>query len=257
MVNEAVLTLTNYFGNPEGNKVHYFGLQDKVQDVLNVLFSGERIIRDFPDMVAIKDDVLIIVEHFEFDCFKCTRKGSVNRKEQARIDSEFEKLPATENGTIHHDTIKGESSYQDYLSNIHKNFCEHYDKVSDYKKRLISEGIIKDNMVVKMMFLIDDVSPIGTMAVDYSQTDPQIEPVILAQSPEFLKLLEESSDIDYVLCCSSAGDSRFVWFIDQENLDEYMEIACDYKNMSFLDSNPHVVSGKILISKNEIEKFNV
>lgn len=252
MRNEAVLTLNNYFGNRKDDKIYYWGADTDLRIFSDLFLNGQMIVGDFPDMVIMKDNIAIMIEHFEFDCFKRTRKGSTNRKEQARIDHEFERLPATEKGTIHHDTIKGQSSYQDYLSNAHKNFCEHYVKVSDYKQRLISEGIIKENMVVKMMFLIDDVSPIGTMAVDYSETDPQIVPIVLAQSPEFLQLFEESQDIDYVLCCSSAVSSRYIWFIARNNIKEYLKNACDYKNMGFLDSSPHVTSAKILIPKNRI-----
>lgn len=108
-------------------------------------------------------------------------------------------------------------------------------------------------MMTKTLFLIEDVSPIGSIAVDHSGENPQTVPVVLAQSPEFLHLLESSLDLDYVLCCSSAGNDEFVWFIDLNELPSYVEKQCDYASMQFLSNYPSVVIGKISIPDEDIE----
>ena len=41
---------------------------------------------DAPDMLVRKDNIALIIEHFEFDSYRVTRKGSQNRREQSRIE---------------------------------------------------------------------------------------------------------------------------------------------------------------------------
>ena len=100
------------------------------------------------------------------------------------------------------------------------------------------------------MFLVSDVSPIGCIAIDNTSGNPQTVPVTLAQSPEFLDIVECCKGIDYVLCCSYACDSEYIWFIDCNELSAYRKNQCDYSNMRFLNNPPHVVIGRIPIPKN-------
>ena len=124
---------------------------------------------------------------------------------------------------------------------------EHYKRIATYRRNLIERAVLSENMTTKILFLIEDVSPIGSIAFDRSRQGQEAVPVILAQSPEFLRLLSNSPDLDYVLCCSSAGNSEYIWFIDLHELPAYIEKQCDYANMQFLSNHPSVLITKFTI----------
>ena len=89
--------------------------------------------------------------------------------------------------------------------------------------------------------------PSGRIAFDRSGQKVQTVPIILAQSPEFLELLSNAPDLDYIFCCSSAGSNEYLWFVDLGQLPAYVEKQCDYASMHFLSTPPSVVIGKISI----------
>lgn len=256
MVNEAIRTLEHYFRN-ESNTVQYLGSSKDVELFADVLQYGKTIPNDAPDAVIIKDDIAIIIEHFEFDSFQVNRKGSTSRIEQARIEREQKKIQATEKGVIYHSKIKANCSYQDYIDNVTTNFLEHYKKIDTYKKNLLAKNITNPKMTIKIMFLIEDVSPIGSIVVDNSNNEVQTVPVILAQSPEFLSLVSQSKELDYVLCCSFVGETEYIWFVSRNEISAYQEKQCNYANMRFLNNNPSVVIGKMLLPDTDlIEREN-
>lgn len=255
MKNEVIKTLEHYFRN-ESNTVQYRGSDEGVNLFAKLLQSGTMIPGDAPDAVLIKDNIALIIEHFEFDAFEVNRKGSKSRIEQARIDREQRDLPATEAGVVYHSKIKASCSYQDYIDNVTRSFLEHYQRIGTYKKNILERGIITSETNVKTMFLIEDVSPIGSIAIDSNGDKPQTVPVILAQSPEFLSLLTDSESVDYALCCSYVCDSEYIWFIDRSEISAYREKQCTYANMRFLSTYPSVVISKISIPNKEISHGN-
>ena len=243
MKDDATIAHEHYFSDTTGNTVYFHGSDSGALFVRDMLTNGMLHPGDAPDLVITHDNVALIIEHFEFDSYRVTRKGSCSRTEQARIDRKFNEQPI---GSVYIDRIKGASSYDDYLANATRSFTIHYKHISMYKKNLKKDGIIKDTTIVKTMFLIEDVSPIGTMVFS-EESDTGIAPVVLAQSPEFLELLAQSPNVDYVLCCSSAGQHEYIWLIDRDEIDCYRENACDYKKMRFIFSNPNVVCGSIML----------
>ena len=126
-----------------------------------------------------KDNIVYIIEHFEFDCYSSTRKGGSSfRLEEARIEKRIRKVIPTEEGTITHDIIVAKSSYSDYI------------------KHLSESNIIKDNDIIKVVFLIEDVSPVGTRA--YNRGDGyagEMVPIVLANCAEFLELMKSDTVI--------------------------------------------------------------
>ena len=250
MKNEATKTLEHYFRN-ESNTVYYLGKDLGVNLFRDVLENGQMIAGDAPDMVIVKGDVAIIIEHFEFDSSHVNRKGSTSRAEQARIEREQSQIQPILGGVIYHGKIKASCSYDDYILNVSRTFSEHYKRIPTYKSNLIKNGTLSTDMTFKTMFLIDDVSPLGSIAFDCSEQRNQMVPIILARVPEFLELLSGSLDLDYVLCCSSTGSNEFVWFIDLGEIPAYREKQLDYAAMRFLSNHPSVLVGKILIPEKQ------
>lgn len=246
MKNEVIKTLEHYFRN-ESNTVQYLGSDEGVNLFANLLQSGTMIPGDAPDAVLIKDNIALIIEHFEFDSAEVNRKGSKSRLEQARIDREQSQLSATEAGIVYHSKIKASCSYQDYINNVTRSFLEHYKRIDTYKKNIVERGIVTGEVHIKTMFLIEDVSPIGSIAIDNSGEKVQTVPVILAQSPEFLDLLVDGENLDYAICCSYACDCEYIWFVDRSEISAYKDKQCAYADMRFLSNYPSVVISKISI----------
>ena len=190
-----------------------------------------------------KDNIVYIIEHFEFDCYSSTRKGGSSfRLEEARIEKRIRKVIPTEEGTITHDIIVAKSSYSDYIKNVSALFKKHSRHIPDYIKHLSESNIIKDNDIIKVVFLIEDVSPVGTRA--YNRGDGyagEMVPIVLANCAEFLELMKSDTVVDYVIACSSIDRHDIVWFIDREDIQEYLSNAKDYAHMEFMDWKPNVV----------------
>ena len=206
-----------------------------------------------PDLFFVKDRLVLIVEHFEFDCYKRTKKGSSFRSEEARIEREFNALPMKENSSVMHATIDAKSSYEYYINNVKQSFDEHYDRIDTYVQNLTKIGVVKEDSDVKVMFLIDDVSPLGTMTVDNSAGwgENDRHPIVLGACKDFLDFLSERKKVNYVLACSSYGSEPYIWFINQNDLKVYQESAIDYSAREFIPIKVNVILGAVIVPKQE------
>lgn len=249
-MSEAIDTLQKFFSK-ESNTVHYHGDDKQVKHFADALLNGTIHDYEAPDMYIEYEDEIWIIEHFEFDSFRRTRKGSSCRAEQSRIDREFDGIIATEEGVTYHGTISASSSYDDYIDNVKESFNSHYKKISQYKSNLISDDADKGDSKFLVMFLIDDISPLGTSYVDEKTGWTLID---LAHSKEFLDVMKVSSDVDFVLATACCSDEKFIWFIDREQLDEYYQNVVDYRSGRFLDFKPHVLGGKIAIPDSKLHE---
>ena len=247
MKNEAIKTLAQYFCN-DSNIIEFWGSDIGVNMFIDFLQNGKTIACDAPDMVLLKDNMAIIVEHFEFDSSHTDRKGSSSRIEEARINREIREKMAISSEYVHQDAINASCSYQDYVANVTKNFLHHYNQIEKYKQNLISKKIITEDTIVKIMFLIEDVSPIGSIAFGNINGKAQKLPITLAQCPEFLDLVERHDKIDFVLCCSYACDSEYVWFIDCDEVPAYREKQIDYANMRIFSNPVCVIEYRKIVS---------
>ena len=244
MQNEAFGTLKKYFSNGDGTYIHFYGNGNGARLFANCFQNGEWFGGDIPDMFVRTDNMAILIEHFEFDSYLSTRKGSKNRQEQYRIQKHEDSIIPTEEISYLFDEIKGKSSYSYYLQNCLNSFERHYTQIGRYKENLEKSGLINNDLTLKVMFLIEDVSPLGSISSD----DQGTKPIVLAQCKEFLHLLSERPNVDFVLACSCAGSNQYVWFIDQEDLPEYINNSTDYSNDTFLAFSPKVMGFKFLIS---------
>lgn len=97
--NELLTAINKYFSSDEGTSIKYHGTGALAKEFADVFQFGEKFIGDAPDMFICKNNVAFIIEHFEFDCYRATRKGSQNRREQSRIErlekSSFQQKPVS------------------------------------------------------------------------------------------------------------------------------------------------------------------
>ena len=206
MRNEAEDTIERYFCMDE-NIMHFCGKKIVAQEVADYLSSSNKIFDDRPDMAILCNGSCLAIEHFEFDSSQnCKNRGSKNKSEQARIERHFQEVTQSTTGILVHDEITGKFSYEQWIKNISTVFENHYTKIENYKKNLIERGFVDYSTPMKMAFLIEDTSPLGTIVYDNRGQ----RPVLLALSREFLKLMRNSPKIDYVITCSSAGTNKFI-----------------------------------------------
>lgn len=253
---EVYETLFKYFGHNETNTVRFFGNGNSVKKLFDLLPEHLRddirpeALRDAPDLYMKDGETVYIIEHFEFDCYKHKRKGgSSYRLEDARINEKVKEITPTEEGVIMHDTINAESSYDYYTKNVTALFNKHYKNIPVYIENLKRISVINNESEIKTMFLIDDVTPLGTTAYKREKGyGGEMVPITLARCIDFLELLKDKKDVNYVLACSKIESHDYIWFIDTEELDEYIDNIEDYKNMTFLSFKPHVMYGEMIVS---------
>ncbi len=236
-----------------GGHLKYHGSGVSARKFVEALEPQNMYASDAPDFFIKTGDLVLIIEHFEFDCYKVTRKGSEHRREAARIQRKEDALQPTEEGVTLHEVIRGESSYEEYINNVTRSFNEHYSHIDLYFENLKKAGIITDSSTVKVLFFVEDVSPLGTVVVGQHDDATGIMMVSLADSREFLDLLSNSPRVDYVLACASYNNENEIWFIDRSELDSYYEHVMDYSSLRFLSFKPQVIAYKMLVPD---EKMN-
>ena len=249
MKNEAVNALFKNHSDTNGMNIQFLGTGKSARYFADFVQNGTYYADDAPDMMLKKGNEVIIVEHVEFDSYHVGRKGSPGRQEMARIQRKEDSVEATEGGILFSDAIKGKSSFQDLIINLRHNFNAHYSRISKYKENLRGYGLIDDSTQVKVMFLIEDVSPLGSIAVD---VDGKQHPIIVLLYKAFLDVFRDATELDYILACSAAGNENFMWFADRIEIEEYYKNAVDYEKMTFLDFDVQVVGFKMSFPRDEI-----
>lgn len=237
-MNEVEKVLANL--SQAQSSIHFFGNSDALDRFAKLLESKELVSPDHPDSYLKDDNELWIIEHFEFDCYKHTSKGSQSRREQARIDTAFKRLTPTPDGIVLNETIKGEKGLKYFRQNVETCFHAHYARIDEYKYSLEEKGIIQPGMHVYTMFLIEETSPLGTNVL----IDEKREAVLLHRNKWFLDLLKGADKLDYVLTVQPCTNELAYVFIDRKDIDAYYPEIIDYDNKRYLDFTTHIIGGK-------------
>ena len=242
---EVKAAIEAYFS---GNAIVQYKVDcSEISDFIDVFCSGKLEFVDRPDLVISKGNKVLIIEHFEFDCCKSAVKGSKNRIEQARVDRVAASITPTEEGAMYHDQINGESSLNYYESNAISQFKKHYEKIGEYKSRIRELGIASDTSEIRIVFIIEDKSPLGTLVHDGERT----QAVTLAQDKKFLEFFKDKPNVEYVINCYSVSNRRFIWIIPYSQLSEYEKDVLNYEQMQFITFKPQVMGFRTLIPKGE------
>ncbi|MCL1880660.1 MAG: hypothetical protein FWF76_00610 [Oscillospiraceae bacterium] len=189
----------------------------------NAAFSGREATFDYffpfesPDAYFLHGDTVIGIEHFQFDSYKTKKgKGSEGRRDeifaQSDIDMEYNEIRKTgKRGTIELSRdVTTPMSIQNYQTNLLNGFNQHYNRIADYKKNLLS--CVPQAKDVKICFYIEDATPMGNYYVSTGSVvhEPpfrieymppsnlfSLEPLRIK---EFVDLLKDSTNIDYLIC---------------------------------------------------------
>ena len=77
-------------------------------------------------------------------------------------------------------------------------------------------------------------------------------PLIVLLCDAFLAVFRDTSDVDFVLACSSASSKDFMWFADRRDINEYYNHAVDYEKMTFLNFNVQVTGFRIVLPQDNV-----
>lgn len=214
----------------------------------NPFFSKLRETPKRPDAYAVIEDDILLLEHFQFNNTKVTKKGSEQHKVAAKSEQEFKKKLVKDGDFAVLDEYV-ERNGKSYVENFRTQFNSHYNKIDDYKSEM-QKQLKKDFKNIYMGFLIEDASPLGSL---YLNNNHKMCCLDLLQTKEFLDIFEQSSKLDFALFSMTGNaDNLYQSYISRRSIGERRKNEIIAKNISsFLFEHSFVASGLIEIQKNK------
>lgn len=251
MSSNELLNIINRYFIKEENNVYFIHDDTTSEKSLKELipFFQKLIQSESPDIYAVHNNTVLLIEHFEFDSSKSNKKGSLYKRENARIDRKFDniKLIDTNPEILIHDVIHGEPSFKNLKNNLLKTFDNHYIKIPDYINNLINIGILDDNKSLKTAFFIEDTSPLGNIYID-NHGNPQHLNIFHA---DFFveKLLCLDNQLDCIFYGFYYGSEYYLWFLDLKSLKNILDNIELIDGSGFCTLTPHSLGFVGLIPK--------
>ena len=224
------------------------------QEEVNKLFQNMGIY-ERPDILSMYDNKVVAIEHFEFDSYKNTRKGSnfkiqdntIEKRMQNKIDKDLKKGKEV----WVHDEIKNTSSLQQYYSNFKKVLLKHIDNIPEYKEHIIND--FGDKRDIEFWFFVEDVTPLGSYAYKREDEHPRL---LLPFSKENLDILRQHKEIKGLIfgIYAMSKYKLVLMYNDDKTLDnlekdEYFKV----NEKDFMNFNPQKTGFAMLIPKEEME----
>lgn len=201
---------------------------------LNKMFEN-MVKHEAPDIVSVFDDRVVGIEHFQFDSFNNTKKGSELSEYGAKFRNGNEKIDY-----IKVNDMLLNRDINQYYNNFKKHFKKHYNKINNYKAKLEKEY---PNKKVGICFFVEDVSLYGNFAMN----DGKIKPLLPIYSEEVLEMLKTCEDVKYIYFFTDKVYDKINYYYDEqvtifkndeetrllmkkslENLDlQYCKFLCD------------------------------
>lgn len=245
--NEVLLTLTQY-GIYAGEEVTVFSNLGEIYKLCYFFTQGELVSFERPDAYIKVDNEILIIEHFAIDGYDTfVGGGSKLIRNMKELQKEFEKKAIGPEGAYMTKSLDVCSCYEGFLANCRTRFDQHYDQIMAYKRHLQERSIADENTKFVVFFLMDEISPLGTLTCD----GDKIHPVCLARSREFLEYFASKKEVDWVISAVNLPDGLKPYFFSQNEIDECKKSVLEYANFQFLSSNPMVTNFKISIPKED------
>lgn len=249
-MNELKNIITKYFSK-DNDAITYSKIDEvELNKMIQHMGGYER-----PDILSIYDDKIVAIEHFEFDSYKNTKKGSdfkiqdsiIEQKMKKRIDSEL----GVKKEIYLHDEIKNNSDLKQYYNNFKKVFISHIDNIPEYKNHIIDD--FGNNKKIEFRFFAEDVSPLGSYYYRESNINPSL---LLPFSKENIDLLRQHKEIKgMIFGIYAMNEYKLVlMYNDDETLDkiekdEYFKV----KDSEFFSFNPQTTAFATLIPRDKVE----
>lgn len=245
--NEVYDTLTKYGVYPSG-EIAVFSDVGEIFKLCRFLGQGELVSFERPDAYIKIENEILIIEHFAIDGYDTFGDGgSKLKRNENEMQKEFNKISATTDGVHATKPLGINNSYDGFLTNCKTRFNHHYEQIESYKKNLLEKHIANATTKFTVCFLMDEISPLGTLTYD----GEKICPVCLAKSKEFLEYFESMKDVDWIISAVMLSDGLKPYFFSQNEISECNKSALDYAAFQFLSSDPMRTDFKILIPNKE------
>lgn len=196
---------------------------DKVTDrqVNELYYKLQRAINcEEPDGYYCDGSIFTIFEHFEFDSFFNSNKGSKFKRENANIEKVFYKNAVNSNNNVifQNSVIDCEINSEYFIRNAINSFKIHANKIDRYIKNLKNDGIL-ENQKIEVIFLIENSTELGSI----DKVRGGI--VDLFTIKEFLDIFEKESRVTavayYAKVPSNADWDCCFSYLDNTNIDIY------------------------------------
>ena len=248
-MNELEKIISKYLSK-DGTAITY---SDFNQQEVNKLFQN-MIFFENPDILSIYDNKIVAIEHFEFDSYKNTRKGSnfkiqdnlIEKKMQKAINSQIQ----NKGEMIIHEEIKNTSSLKQYYENFKKVLLSHIDNIAQYKENIIKN--FGDEKEIEFWFFAEDVSPLGSYYYKKVNIHPSL---LLPFSKENIEILKQHKEIKgLIFGIYAMSEYKIVlMYNDEETLkkienDEYFKVD----ESEFMTFTPQTTGFALLIPKEDI-----
>lgn len=205
---------------------------EECSEMFHRLESFER-----PDMYAELDDKIVILEHFEFDASKSTRKGMHGKREEALLEDRIRAAPY--DGTMYVDSLNYSISLKNWQANFEYGFISHYKKIPAYKDHIVSILGQTGKPFVVGFFTENQFAP-------YVEIDGRILELPYVYTKQFADLFSRHTNLDFVLLGGYANGVPQLTYVDHEgwkSLPEAVDLDSEGVSLSSLNKNEVVMYG--------------
>lgn len=199
-----------------------------------------------PDMYAELDNKVVILEHFEFDASRYTRKGMQGKREEALLKDRIR--CAAYDGTIYVDSPSYSISLKDWQANFEYGFIRHYKKIPAYKDHIASALGQTGKPFVVGFFIENQFSP-------YVKINRRIWELAYVFTKQFADLFSCHTNLDFILFGSYANGVPQLTYVDHEGwrtLPELVDLDSEKVSLLSLNKNEVVVYGGFEMPMNDI-----
>lgn len=189
---------------------------------------------EMPDMYAELDDKIIIIEHFEFDASKCTKKGMKGKQEEALLKRRISYAPI--NNEFYFDKGDYEISLEYWRDNFDSVFDSHYGKIQKYKDSITEKLKVDSKEIIVGFFIENQFTPIVC-------EDLTIKEIFYFETVQFFNKIKNSHALDFILFgCYYEGCPQIFYF-DSESFNECIDlINLDSKVLKLSNINDNEVT---------------
>lgn len=224
--------------------------KEKVEEAIQKVKPFER-----PDIISMVDDKIIAIEHFEFDCYNRTKKGSKYKREYFIMDKKLkgemlEKLENNNEASVHGKIIEN-TSLSNYINNFKESYEEHYNKIENYNQNIIEKfSCDKDNII--NCFLIEDTTPLGVYYLDDKRKQYNLIPIKIE---EILDFISERKKVKYLIFPVMIGQERKVIILENKEkyINMFKETLPTITEDNFFTFQPNTFGIGVKVSNDKIE----
>ena len=193
-----------------------------------------------PDAYSIKGDTVLLLEHFEFDNSKTTRKGSEQKIKEANTQRYLDKNPY--HSTMLQEYVEKTGAH--YVKSLETVFLSHSNNIENYKKEINAETSASFNNYI-MGFVIEDASSFGSSY--YNKTNGAYTRANMLYTKEFLDLFEKNPQLDFVIFSITKGQDNGSFFISRNTIDDYRKKQIEVAKIEHFLFEDEICMGVTLI----------